>query len=476
MTSINRLGRFVRAFALSLLCTLAVSAGSQPNQGRGAPDTPPAPNPPPQAGGRKLCDLRHLAMLIDERYARPGYPIATYEVVGFDGLPTPRGSRTFVVIAQGVTDQGFLDYWLPQIARNYPADATNADRRSISDATTPAGNGYDRAILGAASTPDAVPPGSNLILAGASLGGMEHQNLVPVLKQRGFSVPYVVTFGSPVVARPDPGTLYRYVKADGDLVAAADRVVAGDASVIRIPGGSVDLLDVRNGSHHIYPKSAALEKLDIFGDRRTLSSPCLEIDLATRREHAVPGLGAVAKAERPVDVSTDCPDCLSAAIAQDQQWAMPNQRLAAPKVTAGTVDEQIERTLKALYGSNPTDPRLAPARQRSHREGKPVPSSAKEIETELRDAGSGSRGLVFSTTLARVKVDRPGQADRYEWREDRHVINARCVADPKAPGGRRVEYYDAGIVDPSKRDITRNAELRTVYLGANSALSFYRTH
>jgi len=281
MKSINRFPHVMRVFAFWLLCIVAISAGAQPRQG----------GPPPQAGGRTICDLRHLALLIDERYARAGLPIATYEVLRFDRLVTPPERRTFVVIAQGVTDQASVDYWLAQIARSYPEDGASPRGRLPSDAApTITANSYAKAILTAAGAPDAVPAGSNLILVGHSLGGMEHQNLVPALKQLGFSVPYVVTFGSPVVARPDPGTRYRYVKADGDLIAAADRVAAGSASVIRIPGGSIDPFDFKNGSHHVYGRSAALEHLDILGDRKTLSSPCLELDLLTRHEYAVPGL------------------------------------------------------------------------------------------------------------------------------------------------------------------------------------------
>ena len=281
MKSINHFPHVVRDVAFWLLCIAAISAGAQPHQG----------GPPPQAAGREICDLRHLALLIDERYARAGLPIATYEVVRFDGLVIPPERRTFMVIAQGVTDQASWEYWVAQIARSYPENAASPGGRSPGNvAPTITANSYAKAILSAAGAPDVVPAGSNLILVGHSLGGMEHQNLVPALKQLGFSVPYVVTFGSPVVVHPDPGTRYRYVKADGDLIAAADRVVAGNASVIRIPGGSIDPFDFKNGSHHIYGKSGALEHLDILGDRKTLSSPCLELDLLTRREYAVPGL------------------------------------------------------------------------------------------------------------------------------------------------------------------------------------------
>jgi hypothetical protein len=264
MKSINRFPRVVGAFAFWLLCTVAISAGTQPNKG-------------------KICDLHHLALLIDERYARPGLPIATYEVLRFDGLVTPPGRRTFVVIAQGVTDQASWDYWLAQIARSYPANAASPGGRALSNVTpTITGNSYAKAILSAAGAPEAVPPGSNLILVGHSLGGMEHQNLVRALKQLGFSVPYVVTFGSPVVARPDPGTRYRYVKADGDLIAAADQVVA-NALVIRIPGGSIDPFDFKQrvttfmGSQRIGASRHLRRPQDAV-------EPCLEIDLLTRRD------------------------------------------------------------------------------------------------------------------------------------------------------------------------------------------------
>lgn len=397
--------------------------------------------PPPLQGGEKICDLRRLAMLVKERYARPGKPLASYEVLGFGHGTGKPGAKTFLLVAQGVDNKDFWNYWLAQIARAYSKNAASPEARAVSNTTRLiVGDGYAKAILAAIQS---LPPGSNLILAGHSLGAIEQQHLVAAIKQRGFGVPYVVTFGAPIVAAREPGTLYRYIKADGDLIAGADRIVGGSGDLIRIAGGDINPWNLEKGSHHVYWNSPDLEQRDIFGDRKSYKSPCLEIDLLTVREYAAPGLAEAARGPRPLNEFVSCPNCFWAAIAFDMRLANPGQPFRAPP-SGPASDADVERTLRELYGNDHI-----------------VPSSKEKIQDTLCNGGVGSRGLVF------VRI--PGQRG--------HVFNARCVASSRADArdGRRVVFYDAQR--PASMNDPRNATpTEIVQFGGNPQVWFFRTH
>lgn len=398
------------------------------------------PPSPPHQGGKKICDLRRLAMLVKERYARPGKPLASYEVLGFGHGAGKPGAKTFLLVAQGVDNKDFWNYWLAQIARAYSKNAASPEARAVSNTTRLIiGDGYTKAILAAIQS---LPPGSNLILAGHSLGAIEQQHLVAAIKQHGFGVPYVVTFGAPIVAAQEPGTLYRYIKADADLIAGADRIVGGSADLIRIAGGDINPWNLEKGSHHIYWNSPDLEQRDIFGDRKSYKSPCLEIDLLTVREYAAPGLAEASRGPRPLNEFVGCLNCFWAAIAFDMRLANPGQPFRAPP-SGPAYDPDIERTLRELYGNDHI-----------------VPSSKEEIQDTLCNGGVGSRGLVF------VKI--PGKRG--------HVFNARCVASSRkdAKARRRVVFYDAQR-PASENDPHIATPTEIVQFGGNPEVRFFRT-
>jgi hypothetical protein len=175
---------------------------------------------PVQRPAYLICDLQTLAKLVFERYRRPGLPIASLETWAANAPPAAGAPKTYLLIAQGIEDSDFWNYWLAQVARGYGARSGAPEVRMISNVSRAiAGDGYSRAIMDAARQ---LPSGSHLILVGHSLGGIEHQQIVDQLRGAGYRVQTVITFGSPVVAPKSPGVLYRFVKARNDVVAGAD--------------------------------------------------------------------------------------------------------------------------------------------------------------------------------------------------------------------------------------------------------------
>jgi hypothetical protein len=69
---------------------------------------------------------------------------------------------------------------------------------------------------------EVVPPGHLLILCGDSLGGMECQNVVKPLMDKGYPVYAVITFGSPVTRRGEPGVIYQRFCAWNDPIPGTD--------------------------------------------------------------------------------------------------------------------------------------------------------------------------------------------------------------------------------------------------------------
>ena len=112
-----------------------------------------------------ICDLQTLAKLVFERYSRPGLPIASIETWAANAPPAPGAPRTYLLIAQGIEDSDFWNYWLAQVARAYGSQSGSAEVRMISNVSRAiAGDGYSRAIIDAAKK---LPAGSHLISGGA---------------------------------------------------------------------------------------------------------------------------------------------------------------------------------------------------------------------------------------------------------------------------------------------------------------------
>jgi hypothetical protein len=405
--------------------------------------------PQPQRSAHLICDLQTLAKLVFERYSRPGLPIASVETWAANTPPAPGAPKTYLLIAQGIEDSDFWNYWLAQVARGYGAQSGSAEVRMISNVSRAiAGDGYSRAIVDAARK---LPAGSHLILVGHSLGGIEHQLIVDQLKGAGYRVQTVIAFGSPVVASKSPGVLYRFVKARNDIVASADRAISiGD--IVSFDEGTADLWDRENGAHHIYPRSRTLAGRALLGGPKPPNPDCLAIDLRTLREYPAPGLARAMEAAGPMNVHIGCANCFWSAIAQDLRWKFPGQPFQAPG-QGNVTPAQIQSTLAKLYGPEARDPLHGPGGYEFHQKGLPITSSRAQIEAALHAAGPGSQGLVF--------FDHVGDGS------GGHVINVQCVP---AGGGCRVVFHDAQPVSDAQRVPVEN-EFRLA-----KRIGFYRTN
>ena len=101
-----------------------------------------------ETGGDKICDMQRIALLIKERYQRPGKPLASYEVKGFDPVMGRPGAKTFLLVAQGVDNKDFWNYWLAQVTRAYSQNSAAPETRAITNISKlVAGESYSRAIL-----------------------------------------------------------------------------------------------------------------------------------------------------------------------------------------------------------------------------------------------------------------------------------------------------------------------------------------
>lgn len=396
-----------------------------------------------------ICDLQTLARLVFERYSRPGLPIASLETWAANAPPAPGAPRTYLLIAQGIEDSDFWNYWLAQVARAYGAQSGAPEVRMISNVSRAiAGDGYSRAIIDAATK---LPAGSHLILAGHSLGGIEHQHVVEELKKAGYRVQTVITFGSPVVAPKSPGVLYRFIKARNDIVAGADRAVTL-SDIVSFDEGTSDLWDRENGAHHIYPRSKTLAGRALLGGPKPPNPDCLAVDLRTLREYPAAGLARAMEAPGPMNVHIGCSNCFWGAIAQDLRWKFPGQPFQAPGQGIATT-AQVQSTLAQLYGPEARDPLHGAGGYELHQKGLPITSSRAQLEAALRTAGPGSQGLVF--------FDHVGDGS------GGHVINVQCVP---AAGGCRVVYHDAQPASDARRLPVENEFTLAKRIG------FYRTN
>lgn len=268
----------------------------------GTPTPPRSAQEPPSAppDQRRLCTLQQLAALVFERYGT-GRPVATIKVAN--------EPNSYLLTLQGL--EGDEIAFGSAVQALFSGGASPEERLIANVRRLLEGNAYRGAVLAAAG---ALPPGATLRIAGHSLGGIEGQKLVGILKniRPDVKVTQVISFGSPIVGDRADGPTYIDVKAlKGlpDLVAQLDQKVSLD--IVSISGGTSLLLDDKeNGSHHIYPRSAELARMpfpregecltldadsfesysqDYFrlnppsmADERTRWPPCKEINLAGR--------------------------------------------------------------------------------------------------------------------------------------------------------------------------------------------------
>jgi pimeloyl-ACP methyl ester carboxylesterase len=192
-----------------------------------------------------VCTLQQLAALIFERY-ETGNPIGIMRVTN---MP-----NTYLLVLSGTELED------PEQATHLTEDILeNLNLRSA----------YRDRIL-AALRRERVMPGSRLIVAGHSLGGMVAQNLAvdPELKKLQIHVDRIITFGSPVTSIGGE-TDFVFVEAKGDPVLFFSKnheifrsaLFKGKVTKLIIPGSLFPDLK----THSIYPESETLGQYDALG-------------------------------------------------------------------------------------------------------------------------------------------------------------------------------------------------------------------
>ncbi|MDF0645786.1 MAG: hypothetical protein P0111_17300 [Nitrospira sp.] len=401
----------------------------------------------------KIWNLQQLAVWVFENYKSSIGPISTVPIKN-------AAEPTYLVLLSG------LDLFKLGRATSTLVDARMAFTNiAVLDA-------YLDAILVATKS---LPHKANLIIAGHSLGGIEAQKVVSRLREAGFHVQQVITYGSPITAFRDGTTQYRYVTAKGDQIAEIYQLQDNNPAIVRIPGGTDPLPFSPNSSHQIYPRSLQLTYRTVPKVAH-ISAPCWELDLHQVVEYSAPDLasrilrlpsGDYKRAMRicPRNPGSSDPHC---GCARDSRgghmssncfWASLAEDLTqetggriqywAPCEPQGTQEAVINEALLRHYGRN-------------HQQ---VVHNRKEIDDALKSPGS--RGVVFFTNLTRVQpIDRSaprepgatyrelsGQLYKEEpgkyyhaighelFQKHRHVVNARN-------NGVKVVIYDAQSSSP----------------------------
>jgi hypothetical protein len=147
-----------------------------------------------------IRNSRDMAKLVFSTYGKDA-PIGIYKVTN----PTGFNHQDLYLLALSGTEPGKLFQ-----ATHLPEDWLAANQ---------APDDYRRAIYRALTA--AVPPGSSLIIAGHSLGGMEAQNLIadPWFTTRYHAI-RVITFGSPKTT-PPVGNYSRFVTIGDPIICTA---------------------------------------------------------------------------------------------------------------------------------------------------------------------------------------------------------------------------------------------------------------
>jgi hypothetical protein len=346
------------------------------------PQQPGQPQPQPNPTRDEICDLRHLALYVMQRYGT-ARPIATYRLANST-------SPTYVVFLSGMEP-------------NALGQANTAGAALMSYMNVQALDLYRLAVIDALQD---VPRGSNLILVGHSQGGIEAENVVQNLVERwGFRVLEVVTYGAPISVPKQPRTSYLYIRAKDDPLQGLDRVYDLSSDVLTTSPGTGNPLIAPNGGHFIYDKPQS--GLDLIRVPRvsTLTTTCWELDLTSLQEFAAPNLftrifGAPQSAgpsSTPNNPDKGMFNCFWVSLAQDRAWATGKPFWAQPDQTS-MASAAIPPVLQRWYGTPPKDDFQGPTAQAGldrSRNGQPAQSSEAGIQKALQMAGPGGRGLVF---------------------------------------------------------------------------------
>jgi pimeloyl-ACP methyl ester carboxylesterase len=240
--------------------------------------SPPTNSPPPTSRPPNPyeCNLKDLAALVFARYGT-GRPIGV--------VPLLDRPNTYLVLLSGT------EFSIGQSTHIVDDVAAFQGNPALSSAFT-------RNILAALQS--VAPPGSHIIFAGHSLGGMAAQ---VVATNRDFTAKYVadrvITFGSPQTTPGAGPAQYVRVEATGDPVPRLGPPQYQFHRAIQIAGAGLNPID----NHMVYKDSAELGGYDVAGryvpdfakpdaidltTRQTYTRECFQLDMSNFRDFASP--------------------------------------------------------------------------------------------------------------------------------------------------------------------------------------------
>jgi len=404
----------------------------------------------------KVWNLQQLAAWVFKNYDSKVGPIATVPIKN-------TAQPTYLLLLSGVDPYkagratGTLVDLLIAIRNISPLDA------------------YFAAIMDAVkSLPQKDNLKANLIIVGHSLGGMEAQYVVPRLRELGFHVQHVITYGSPMVTFQDGTTSYHYITAKEDQVSNIYQLQEHNPSIIRIPGGSDPNPFSPHSSHQIYNKSLQLTYRTV-PNVPTIHAPCWELDTHNVMEYAAPDLvsrflrlpsGNYKSALRTCPRNPGFSDpycgcqrdskgehkssnCFWAALAEDLSWdSHSDSRVEywAPCEPGGTTVPVIDETLHRFYGKS--------EKQAVH--------SLRDVKDALNNPGS--RGIVFVTYGTRV---RPTEKDARQPGATYRELNGQLY---KEEPGNEYRVIGGELVHVHRHVVNaRNEDARVLVYDAQSS-------